>query len=80
MFFCDLGAAVITSAASATSPGGFGSRDQGKGFWSRLGRIWKLVFQAVIKSAASAASRKTKTQESRGGQGRRLGKRTAGHG
>ena len=35
--------------------------------------VLKLNFQAVIKSAASAASLKTKTQESRGASGRRLG-------
>ena len=37
----------------------------------------KLDFQAVIKSAASAASPKTKIQESREASGRRLGMRTA---
>ena len=40
--------------------------------------FWKLNFQAVIKSAASAASPKTKIQESRGASGQRLGMRTAG--
>ena len=37
-----------------------------------------LNFQAVIKSAASEASAKTKIQESRGASERRLGMRTAG--
>ena len=36
-----------------------------------------LDMEVVIKSAASAASRKTKIQESRGASGRRLGFRTA---
>ena len=40
------------------------------------GEMKKLNFQAVIKSAASAASPKTKIQESRGASGRRLGWRT----
>ena len=55
------------------------------------GRYWvgmsgslveKLNFQAVIKSAASAASRETKNQgpRSRGAHGRRLGLRTTGLG
>ena len=35
--------------------------------------FWELNFQAVIKSAASSASPKTKIQESRGANGRRLG-------
>ena len=37
-----------------------------------------LNVQAVIKSAASAASRKNKIQESRGARGQCLGMRTAG--
>ena len=44
--------------------------------WIWIGRVsfaGKLNFQAVIKSAASAASPKTKIQESRGASGRRLG-------
>ena len=39
-----------------------------------------VKFQAVIKSAASAASRKIKIQESRRARGRRPGMRTAGLG
>ena len=31
----------------------------------RFGRVWKLNFEAVIKSAASAASRKSKSSEGR---------------
>ena len=44
--------------------------------------VEKLNFQAVIKSAASAASRETKNQgpRSRGAHGRRLGLRTTGLG
>ena len=38
----------------------------------------KLNFQAVIKSVASAASPKTKIQESRGASVRQLGMQTAG--
>ena len=47
--------------------------------WMWIGRasfVEKLNFQAVIKSAASAASPKAKIQESRGASGRRLGWRT----
>ena len=57
--------------------------------WMRMCRdmtlfnfLEKLNFQAVIKSAASAASRETKNQgpRSRGAHGRRLGLRTTGLG
>ena len=46
--------------------------------WIWIGKVSfveKLDFQGVIKSAASAASPKTKIQESRGASGRRLGRR-----
>ena len=49
--------------------------------WIWIGRVSfvkKLNFQAVIKSAASAASPKTKIQESRGASGRRLSWRATG--
>ena len=57
----------------ATSLTGSGIRAQGKG----------LNFQAVIKSAAGAAVRKTKIQETRGAHGQQRGprgKQTAGDG
>ena len=44
--------------------------------WIWIGRVSfveKLNFQGTIKLAASAASPKTKIQESRGASGRRLG-------
>ena len=45
--------------------------------WGLVTLVRKPNFQAVIKSAASAASPKTKIQESRGASGQRLGMRTA---
>ena len=77
-------------AASAAKYREKGLAAIGKSFGKGLGRIWegfgrfwkKLNFQAVIKSAASAASGKTKNQgpRSRGAHGRRLGLRTTGLG
>ena len=50
--------------------------ERGSLSWVWIGRVSfveKLNFQAVIKSAASAASPKAKIQESRGASERRLG-------
>ena len=46
--------------------------------WKGVFVLDLLNFQAVIKSVASAASPKTKIQESTGASGRRLGWRTMG--
>ena len=50
----------------------------GSGSLVGLEGFFVLDLEAVIKSAASAASPKTKIQESRGASGRRLGMRTTG--
>ena len=60
-FFAGFGVAVNKSAASAPSPKGLQAKE--------------LDFQAMIKSAASAACRNP-----RDAHGRRLGKRTTGGG
>ena len=51
-----------------------------KQFFGSVNPFLDFDFQAVIKTAASAASLKTKIQESRGASGRRLGMQTAGDG
>ena len=73
----------IYLAASAAKYCEKGLAATGKSFEKGLGRFWKkLSFQAVIKSAASAASREINNQgpRSRGAHGRRLGMRTTGFG
>ena len=56
---------MVKSAASAASPEGFASRKAKPSRQIGFGRIWKLSLQAVIRSAATTASPKTKSKERR---------------
>ena len=79
-FFYDLGFLFFDFE---TWEGFFACIGRGSLSWIWIGRVSfveKLNFQAVIKSAASAASPKTKIQESRGASGRRLGWRATASG